>query len=148
MARTGEGDGPDMPRPVMDLAALDALFRREFGAMGDDFTIEDAGAAGVTLRLHVRDVHLRPGRTVSGPAVFAVADVAMYLAVLTLAGPVVRAATTNCAIDFMRRPLADRDIRARARVLKLGHRLAVGDALVYSDGLAAPVARAGLTYSL
>jgi len=58
------------------------------------------------------------------------------------------AVTTNCAIDFMRKPAAGVDLVAEARVLKLGRSLAVGDVLVFSEGQAAPVARAGLTYSI
>jgi acyl-coenzyme A thioesterase PaaI-like protein len=40
------------------------------------------------------------------------------------------------------------DLICKARILKLGRALAVGDCLIYSDGLAAPVARASLTYSI
>jgi acyl-coenzyme A thioesterase PaaI-like protein len=58
------------------------------------------------------------------------------------------AVTTNCAIDFMRKPEAGRNLVARARLLKLGRVLAVGDVLIYSEGQEAPVARAGLTYSI
>ncbi len=132
----------------MDRAALTALLRREFGQVAADFAVERADTAGVTLRLIVAERHLRPGGTVSGPAMFALADVAMYLAILSRIGPVALAVTTNCAIDFMRKPAAGRDLRAEARVLKLGRVLAVGDVLIFSDGEEAPVARAGLTYSI
>ena len=106
------------------------------------------GADGLTVRLRVDDRHLRPGGTVSGPSMFALADVAIYLAVLSRIGPVALAVTTNCSIDFMRRPAAGRDLIAQARLLKLGRALAVGDVLIRSDGSADPVARAGLTYSI
>ncbi len=79
---------------------------------------------------------------------FALADVAIYLAILSRIGPVALAVTTNCSIDFMRKPYADRDLICRARLLKLGKTLAVGDVLVFSDGDGAPVARASLTYSI
>jgi len=74
--------------------------------------------------------------------------VAMYLAILARIGPVALAVTTNCAIDFMRKPAAGRDLLAEARVLKLGRALAVGDVMILSEGVEAPVARAGLTYSI
>ena len=79
---------------------------------------------------------------------FALADVAIYLAILSRIGPVALAVTTNCSMDFMRKPAAGVDMLAEARLLKLGRRLAVGDVLLYSEGLADPVARAGLTYAI
>lgn len=132
----------------MTAEELQAFLARDFGQVAEDFAVERADETGLVLRLKVDDRHLRPGGTVSGPSIFALADVAMYLAILARIGPVALAVTTNCAIDFMRKPVAGRDLRAEARVLKLGRVLAVGDVLVYSDGEASPVARAGLTYSI
>jgi uncharacterized protein (TIGR00369 family) len=133
---------------VMTAAELQAFLARDFGQVADDFAVERADEAGLALRLRVAGRHLRPGGTVSGPSIFALADVAMYLAILSRIGPVALAVTTNCAIDFMRKPAAGVDLVAEARVLKLGRSLAVGDVLVFSEGQAAPVARAGLTYSI
>lgn len=132
----------------MDAGALAEFLQVEFGQVAEDFGVEEVTPEGMILRLRVATRHLRPGGTVSGPSIFALADVAMYLAILSRVGPVALAVTTNCAIDFMRKPVAGRDLRANARLLKLGRSLAVGDVLVFSDGEAAPVARAGLTYSL
>ncbi|MBI1218900.1 MAG: hotdog fold thioesterase [Rhodobacteraceae bacterium] len=134
--------------PVMDEAALTAFLAREFPQVADDFVVETVAAHGARIRFRVADRHLRPGGTVSGPSIFALADVAMYLALLAMIGPQALAVTTNCAIDFMRKPAAGCDLIAEARILKLGRVLAVGDVLVFSDGSAAPVARAGLTYSI
>ena len=132
----------------MDREALAAFLQREFGQVADDFAVERVGPEGLVLRLRVAERHLRPGGTVSGPSIFALADVAMYLAILARIGPVALAVTTNCSIDFMRKPAAGRDLLAEARVLKLGRSLAVGDVLVFSDGQGEPVARAGLTYAI
>lgn len=132
----------------MDRAALEDFLARDFGQVAEDFAVERADATGVALRLKVAERHLRPGGTVSGPAIFALADVAIYLAILSRIGPVALAVTTNCAVDFLRKPEAGRDLLAEARLLKLGRRLAVGDVLVFSEGTAEPVARAGLTYSI
>ena len=132
----------------MTAEELQAFLVRDFGQVAADFGVERADAAGLCLRLRVEDRHLRPGGTVSGPAMFGLADVAMYLAILSRIGPVALAVTTNCAIDFMRRPAAGRDLLAEARVLKLGRVLAVGDVLIFSEGEDQPVARAGLTYSI
>ncbi len=132
----------------MTAEELQAFLARDFGQVAADFRVERADAAGLCLRLRVEGRHLRPGGTVSGPAMFGLADVAMYLAILARIGPVALAVTTNCAIDFMRKPAAGRDLLAEARVLKLGRVLAVGDVLIFSEGEDQPVARAGLTYSI
>lgn len=132
----------------MDAAALQDFLAQDFGQVAADFVVERADAAGVSLRMRVAERHLRPGGTVSGPTIFALADVAMYLAILSRIGPVALTVTTNCAIDFLRKPAAGKDLHGEARVLKLGRSLAVGDVLVFSEGQAEPVARASLTYSI
>jgi uncharacterized protein (TIGR00369 family) len=132
----------------MDGAALTAFLLRDFGQVAGDFSVDHVDEAGLTLRLKVAERHLRPGGTVSGPALFGLADVAMYLAILSRIGPVALAVTTNCSIDFMRKPAAGTDVLAQARILKLGRSLAVGDVLLFSEGGRDPVARASLTYSI
>ncbi len=133
---------------VMDAGALTAFLAQDFGQVVEEFAVERADASGVTLRLKVAERHLRPGGTVSGPSIFGLVDVAMYLAILSRIGPVALTVTTNCAIDFMRKPAAGRDLLGEARVLKLGRSLAVGDVMVFSEGVGEPVARASLTYSI
>ncbi|MCA1777101.1 MAG: PaaI family thioesterase [Loktanella sp.] len=131
----------------MDRAALNAFLREAFPQVADDFHVDAAGET-LALRLAVSDRHLRPGGTVSGPTMFALADVALYLAILQRLGPVALAVTTNCSIDFMRRPAAGADLIGTAHILKLGRVLAVGDVLIHSEGQEGPVARASLTYSI
>lgn len=121
-------------------AYLDAVFPQVAGR----FAIETLEPGFLRLRMQVGEADLRPGGTVSGPAIFLLADCAYYLATLAVIGPEALAVTTNCAIDFLRKPRPG----AEARVLKLGRRLSVGDVLVYSDGGDEPVARASLTYSI
>jgi uncharacterized protein (TIGR00369 family) len=133
---------------LMTAADLQAFLQRDFGQVAGDFLVERADADGLCLRLKVAERHLRPGGTVSGPSMFALADVAIYLAILARIGPVALAVTTNCSIDFLRKPAAGRDLLAEARILKLGRSLAVGDVMLTSEGQAEPVARAGLTYAI
>jgi uncharacterized protein (TIGR00369 family) len=135
-------------RLAMDAAELTAFLHRDFGQVVKEFTVGRVGPEGVTLHLNVSDRHLRPGGTISGPTIFTLADVAMYLAILSRIGPVALTVTTNCAIDFLRKPAAGFDLRAEARLLKLGRSLAVGDVMVFSEGQPDPVARASLTYSI
>lgn len=135
-------------RVVMDGAALERFVATEFQQVVGDFSVEEITPEGVTVRLLTQEKHLRPGGTVSGPSMFGLVDVGMYFAVLSRIGPVALAVTTNCAIDFMRKPAAGRDLICEARLLKLGRSLAVGDCLLRSEGQAAPVARASLTYAI
>ncbi len=132
----------------MDEGALTEFLARDFGQVAEDFGIERVGPDALVLRLRVSGRHLRPGGTVSGPSIFALADVAMYLAILARIGPVALTVTTSCAVDFMRKPAAGRDLLGEARVLKLGRSLAVGDVMVFSEGVVEPVARASLTYAI
>jgi uncharacterized protein (TIGR00369 family) len=132
----------------MDAAALMRFLAAEFPQTADDFLIEEVREMGVRVRMPVAERHLRPGGTVSGPSMFALADVSVYLAVLAMIGPKALAVTTNCAIDFMRKPAARTDLICDCRLLKLGRVLAVGECLIFSDGVEAPVARASLTYSI
>jgi uncharacterized protein (TIGR00369 family) len=132
----------------MEIPALQAFLEREFPQVAADFHLAEVTEDRLILGLRVADRHLRPGGTVSGPTMFGLADVAMYLAILSHLGPVALAVTTNCSIDFLRKPEAGCDLRAEARLLKLGRSLAVGDVLLFSHGMTSPVARAGLTYSI
>ena len=132
----------------MSAAELQAFLVSDFGQVAAEFAVEEVRADGLRVRLKVAERHLRPGGTVSGPSMFGLADVAVYLAILSRIGPVALAVTTNASIDFMRKPEAGRDLIGEARLLKLGRVLAVGDVLIYSDGKADPVARASMTYSI
>lgn len=132
----------------LDAAALNSFMAEVFPQVAADFRVERVASMEADVRLLAHEKHLRPGGTVSGPAMFALADLAMYAVTLAMIGPRALAVTTNCSIDFMRKPEAGRDMIARTRLLKLGKTLAVGDVMLYSEGQAAPVARASLTYSL
>ncbi len=134
---------------AMDHAAIAAFLTAQFPQVSGIFAVDSVSVAELSLRLTPGLAHLRPGGTVSGPTLFALADVAMYLAILSRIGPRALAVTTNCSIDFMRRPAADMPLIGTAQVLKLGRRLAVGSVLIAPAGSPdLPVARAGLTYSI
>lgn len=133
---------------AMDVEALHAFLGAAFPQVSDDFVVESVGERRIAVRLVVAERHLRPGGTVSGPSIFALADVAVYLGILAMIGPKALAVTTNCSIDFMRKPASGVDLICECRLLKLGRVLAVGECLIFSDGMAEPVARASLTYSI
>lgn len=132
----------------MTAAEIDAFLHREFPQVDrNGYRVEEVRERFARVRLPFHDDHLRPGGTVSGPALMALADMAMYVVVLAMIGEVALAVTTNLTINFMRRP-GPVDVLAEARLLKLGKRLAVGDVAMYSDGDPEMVAHATLTYSI
>lgn len=109
--------------------------------------VEASGPMTARLRLPIGGQHLRPGGTVSGPTMMALADTALYVAILASLGPVALAVTTNLNINFLRRPPV-RDMLADARLLKLGKRLVVGEVTLFSEGQSEPVAHVTSTYSI
>ena len=132
----------------MNRADLEAFLERDFTQVADDFEFVEIKAGLVTMGLSASLKHLRPGGTVSGPSMFALADVCAYFCILSVLGPVALAVTTNCSIDFMRKPAPGR-LLCRMELLKLGRSLAVTEGRLFSDAAPdKPVARASLTYSI
>lgn len=111
------------------------------------FHVEQVEENFAQVRLTYHPRHLRPGGTISGPALMTLADTTVYLVIQAMIGPVALAVTSNLNINFLRKPAA-RDVIARANLLKLGKRLAVGEVTMYSEGDAQPVAHATVTYSI
>jgi len=110
--------------------------------------IEAVGDRSATIRHPVGVEELRPGGTVSGPVMMAVADVALYVAILGEIGIVPLAVTTSLNINFLRKPAGDRAILGVCKLLKLGRTLAIGEVSIYSEGLDEPVAHAVGTYAI
>ena len=111
-------------------------------------TVEAVGDGSATVRKAIGVADLRPGGTVSGPVLMAVADVALYVAILGSIGIVPLTVTTQLSINFMRKPASDRDIVGVCKLLKLGKTLAVGEVSLYSEGLPDVVAHAVGTYAI
>ena len=135
--------------PKMSAREVEDFIFSHFPARDDDrgFTVEQVDESFARVRLFFHERQLRPGGTISGPALMSLADTAMYVVLLAMIGPVALAVTTNLNINFLRKP-EPRDVVAEAKVLKLGGRLAVGEVTMYSDGETLPVAHATLTYSI
>jgi uncharacterized protein (TIGR00369 family) len=139
-----------VPAPAMTVDEMTAFLDREFPEIhigGRIFTVEDVGYGTCRMRMAYHARNLRPGGTIAGPAMFALADVAFYVAVLGAIGPVGLAVTTNLSINFLRKP-AQVAMIADCRMLKIGKRLAVGEATLFSEHDDAPVAHATGTYSI
>ena len=137
-------------QPVMSVAEIEAFLETDFPQIHTDgrvFGVTSVRPGEIDMVLDPSDRHLRPGGTVSGPAMFTLADVACYVAILAHIGPVALAVTTNLNINFLRKPEPAR-ITCRARLLKLGKRLAVVEACLFQKDPEEPVCHAVATYSI
>lgn len=137
-------------QPVMSVAEIEAFLETDFPQIHTDgrvFQVTAVRAGEIDMALDPSERHLRPGGTVSGPAMFTLADVACYVAILAHIGPVALAVTTNLTINFLRKPEPSR-ITCRARILKLGKRLAVVEATLFQTDFEEAVAHAVSTYSI
>jgi len=133
--------------PLMSVEELNAFVVTHFPHLEDTFRVEKVGDRLAKVRLLYHDRHLRPGETISGASLMALADLAMYVTLLAMIGPVELAVTTNLNINFLRKPVKG-DVISECRLLKLGKRLAVGEVIMHSEGDSEPVAHATVTYSI
>lgn len=141
---------PDTSEQKMTAEEINAFLDEHFPQAGGRtrrFRVEAAWGRSIRMRMKFNDNMLRPGGTVSGPAMFALADVAMYAAVLALIGPKALAVTSNLNINFLRKPRPG-DMLAEATVFKVGKRTAVGEIALRSEGDEELVAHATSTYAL
>ena len=110
--------------------------------------IESVGENVATVRMQADPSMIRPGGTVSGPAMFKLADLAVYAAVLARLGDAgIEAVTTSMTMNFLRRP-APGDLIGRVRVLKFGRRLVVAEVTMTSGDDPEIVAHATSTYAI
>ncbi|MGO4524644.1 PaaI family thioesterase [Microvirga sp. 2MCAF35] len=136
--------------PIMTKDELTAFLDREFPQMhvgGRSYFVDEVGPLTARMRMEYHERHLRPGGTISGPAMMALADLALYAAILAHIGPVALAVTTSLNFNFLRKP-EPRALIADCRLLKLGKRLAVGDVSITSEGSPDMVCHATGTYSI
>ncbi len=137
-----------MKEAKVSAAELAEMARENVPLMGTlAMQVDSVLPGAVTIRVPYRDEFIRPGGTISGPVLMAVADFAMYGVVLSLIGRVDLAVTTNFTINFLRRPPPG-EVVAKARILKLGRRLAVGEVLLHVGDQEDLVAHVTSTYSI
>ena len=132
-------------RPCLTAAELQDFLEEVFPQIEGQLSVEAVGPMTARMRLAVAERHLRPGGTISGPAMFLLADCTFYVAVLGMIGREPLTVTTNLNINFLSKPEAS-DLTAGARILKLGRTLAVGDVDLVQNGRT--VAHATCTYAL
>ena len=135
---------------MMTAQQLSQFLQDQFPQVADEFQVKIGDTGQLHIVMPITDKNLRPGQTVSGPSMFALADVSFYLAILQRIGPEALSVTTSATINFMRKPEAE-PLVGIPRIHKLGRQLVVGDVLIYAasdTGCEKPVAAASLTYSL
>lgn len=139
-----------MNKPKMTVQNLEAFLHREFpqAFASGEILIESADGATSLLRQPYSERMLRPGGTVSGPTLMALADFAMYVVLLSAIGPVGLAVTTSLNIIFLRKGQPGQDVLAAAKLMKLGKRLAVGEVSLLSGTSPDPIAHVTSTYSI
>ncbi|MCO5092874.1 PaaI family thioesterase [Bosea sp. (in: a-proteobacteria)] len=134
----------------MTAAAIEAYLDEAFPQIhhgGRSYFIEDVGPMTARMRCDYHEKHLRPGGTISGPTMMALADLSLYAAILAQIGPVGLAVTTSLNFNFLRKP-GRAALIGEAKLLKLGKRLAVGEVGLYSQGEPEMVCHATGTYSI
>lgn len=137
-------------KPVLTAAEVNAVMANVYPQLNDQFSFYEAlevFPGGCTVRLNADQRHLRPGGTVSGPALFTLADIGGYVCVLSHAGPDALSVTTNLNINFMRKAEAG-PIDGHCHILKLGKSLMVFDIDIVAGADRHTVAHATGTYSI
>jgi uncharacterized protein (TIGR00369 family) len=137
-------------QPIMTRDELAEFLDREFPQLhfaGRTYHLDDVGPLTARVRMDYHERHLRPGGTLSGPSMMALADFGLYAVILAHIGPVVLAVTTSLNFNFLRKP-GPTALIADCRLMKLGKRLVVGEASIYSEGDQDLVCHATGTYSI
>ena len=111
---------------------VEDLIHMGFEAKRKFLIVEEVRENFARVRVPYRDSMLRPGRVLSGPALFTATDTAMYALVLSHIGPELMAVTANLNMNFLSKAKPG-DIIVECRMFKLGRRLAVMEALLYSS---------------
>ena len=119
---------------VLSAEQVQALIRQGVPMAEDiDLRIDHLDGDKAVARVPFHGKLVRPGGTLSGPTIMALADAAMYAVVLGRLGRVEMAVTANLNINFLSRPQPV-DLLAEARILRLTRRQAVCEVALYSQG--------------
>jgi uncharacterized protein (TIGR00369 family) len=136
--------------PIMTADEVNAFLDREFPQLhfgGRTYVVDEVAPLFARVRMDYHERHIRPGGTISGPSMMALADLALYAAILAHIGPVALTVTTSLNFNFLRKP-EQRALIGDCRLLKLGKRLAVGEVSLFSEGSSDVVCHATGTYSI
>jgi uncharacterized protein (TIGR00369 family) len=145
---------PQPPRPqphLLGIPEIDRLIDIHFPAVhhgGRVLFTQALTADGALIRLVNHPKNMRPGGTVSGPAMFTLADYGVYVAILGHYGEAaLQAVTANITLNFIRRPQPG-DLLGKIRLIKPGKRLIVSEVEITSVADDALVAHVIATYAM
>lgn len=141
-----DGD-PEARRALIDAAQFEQLVAQYMDVSDLPFSVAALEHGVAELVLPPSERFRRAGGTVRGPTLFALADLALYAACLSVLGPQPLAVTTDITIHFLRRPPVA-ELRARAQILKTGRTLVYGAVEIRSAQREGLVAHATGTYAL
>ena len=128
------------------ISELSSYLDEVFPQVVNRYSIVDLQQGYARVIQNITQENLRPGGTVSGPTIFSLVDIGMYILLLAHIGKEPLAVTTNCSIDFLKKPTMDEELFADCNLLKLGKTLVVGEVLVKSSEKEALLARSSITY--
>jgi len=128
------------------ISELSSYLDEVFPQVVNRYRIVDLQQGYARVIQNITQDNLRPGGTVSGPTIFSLVDIGMYILLLAHIGKEPLAVTTNCSIDFLKKPPMDEELFADCNLLKLGKTLVVGEVLVKSSEKEALLARSSITY--
>ena len=128
------------------ISELSSYLDEVFPQVVNRYRIVDLQQGYARVIQNITQENLRPGGTVSGPTIFSLVDIGMYILLLAHIGKEPLAVTTNCSIDFLKKPTMDEELFADCNFLKLGKTLVVGEVLVKSSEKEALLARSSITY--
>jgi len=131
----------------MDAAEVNAFLEEIGKGTTDHYVVEEIGHRSARSRMLFTQDRLRPGGIVGGPSLMALADFAVWVALLGEVGPEPMTVTVSLHINFLK-PVPPGDVIADTRLHKVGKRLATGDVVMYADGDDEPAAQASVTYSI
>jgi uncharacterized protein (TIGR00369 family) len=134
---------------LYSIADVDRLVDQHFPEIhfgGRTYFIETLTERGAIIRLKAHPRNLRPGNTISGPALFTLADYGVYVAILSKLGESgLQAVTTNLNLNFLNRAEPG-DVIGDVELKKLGKRLIVAEVEMHAPGRADLIAHATATY--
>ena len=128
------------------ISELSSYLNEVFPQVVNRYRIVDLQQGYARVIQNMTQENLRPGGTVSGPTIFSLVDIGMYILLLAHIGKEPLAVTTNCSIDFLKKPTMDEELFADCNLLKLGKTLVVGEVLVKSSEKETLIARSSITY--
>ena len=128
------------------ISELSSYLDEVFPQVVNRYRIVDLQQGYARVIQNITQENLRPGGTVSGPTIFSLVDIGMYILLLAHIGKEPLAVTTNCSIDFLKKPTKNEELVADCNLLKLGSTLIVGEVLVKSSLKEDLLARSSITY--